>query len=200
MITIIDYGVGNLGSIRNMLHRISISSQVSKDPHVVAEAERIILPGIGAFDWAMSKLLETELPDILRERAAKGCPILGICLGAQLLTNKSEEGILPGLGLLAASCIKFNTLKISPLKVPHMGWNEVAIEPGHPIGEFHNLEESASILFRPFVSYGCGQKTCFGIDSIRKFFCFHFARSKCIGNSVPSREKSSLWDANLKKF
>ena len=147
MITIIDYGVGNLGSIQNMLHRIGISSQVSKDPYVVAQAERIILPGIGAFDSAMSKLLETELPDILRERAAKGYPILGICLGAQLLTNKSEEGILPGLGLLKASCIKFNALKISPLKVPHMGWNEVAIEPGHPIGEFYNLEDTPRFYF-----------------------------------------------------
>ncbi len=147
MITIIDYGVGNLGSIQNMLHRIGVPCKVSKNPNEVAKAERIILPGVGAFDAAMNRLLNTELPEVLHDRALKGHPILGICLGAQLLTNKSEEGILPGLGLLKASCIKFDPLAISPLKIPHMGWNEVFIESSNSILDFHDLEDPPRFYF-----------------------------------------------------
>jgi len=147
MITIIDYGVGNLGSIQNMLQRIGVPSRVTSIAEEVKKAERIILPGVGAFDAAMTKLGQTEIPDLLRERATKGYPILGICLGAQLLTSKSEEGTLPGLSLIEAHCIKFNASAIAPLKIPHMGWNEVSMLEGHPINKFSYLEMPPRFYF-----------------------------------------------------
>ncbi len=140
MVTIIDYGVGNLGSIQNMLQRIGVASLVTADPKQVEQAERIILPGIGAFDSAMTKLEQTELPSILRERSAAGIPLLGICLGAQLLTHGSEEGSRPGLGFIDAHCIKFNAQKIGSLKVPQMGWNEVIFQSTNTITDFMDME------------------------------------------------------------
>lgn len=124
MITIVDFGVGNLGSIRNMFKRIGVPAQVTSDLDKIALSTKLVLPGVGAFDNAMSRLCEGALRDLLdRKVLAEKVPILGVCLGMQLLTRGSEEGSMPGLGWIAA-----DTRRIpgSPgLKVPHMGWNVV---------------------------------------------------------------------------
>ncbi|MBP6793483.1 MAG: imidazole glycerol phosphate synthase subunit HisH [Saprospiraceae bacterium] len=127
MITIIDYKVGNLGSIRNMLKYIGVESMISASPDDVASAEKLILPGVGHFDYGMRKLHESGLVPMLNQRVLiDKVPILGICLGAQLFTEKSDEGVHPGLGWIKGSTIAFDTsLMDQKLKVPHMGWGEI---------------------------------------------------------------------------
>ena len=123
MITIIDYGMGNIGSIVNMLKKIGVKSQTTKSPTELLQAEKIILPGVGDFDNAMGKLNELGLSETIRQKAELGTPILGICLGMQLLGTSSDEGLLPGLDLIPAHIRKFQIM--GKLRVPHMGWNRV---------------------------------------------------------------------------
>lgn len=126
MITIIDYGMGNLGSIQNMFKRIGVPSEITGDKDKIRNAEKILLPGVGAFDAAMEKIEETQLKELLNKKVLEEkVPVLGICLGMQLLTKRSEEGRLPGLGWVDAQTIKFNFPANSALKIPHMGWNRV---------------------------------------------------------------------------
>jgi imidazole glycerol-phosphate synthase subunit HisH len=122
MITIVDYGMGNLGSIENMFKRIGVPAQISDDVASLERARKILLPGVGAFDSAMRRINESGLRGVLDHKALKErIPIMGICLGMQLLTRSSEEGQLPGLGWFAAETRRFpDNLG---LKVPHMGWN-----------------------------------------------------------------------------
>ncbi len=126
MITIIDYGMGNLGSVKNMFKRIGVESVVSSDISEISRADKILLPGVGAFDAAMRKIKESGFINILNEKALiQQIPIMGICLGMQLLTNKSEEGSLQGLGWIDAETVKFHFDKDSSNKIPHMGWNVI---------------------------------------------------------------------------
>jgi glutamine amidotransferase len=132
MITVIDYGMGNLGSIVNMGKKAGGQFQISGDPAVIAQAGKLILPGVGAFDQGMTNLRERGLIRVLNECVLeRRVPILGICLGVQLFTRRSEEGQLPGLGWIAGDTIRFQWPGATPqLKVPHMGWNSV--EPAKP--------------------------------------------------------------------
>jgi glutamine amidotransferase len=135
MITIVDYGVGNLGSIVNMLKKVGAKTQASSDPDVLRQAEKLILPGVGAFDAGMRKLNETGLVPVLNELVLeKKVPVIGLCLGMQLMTKRSEEGTEAGLGWVDAETVRF---KFGPenahLKVPHMGWNTLDIRRQHPL-------------------------------------------------------------------
>lgn len=126
MIAIIDYGMGNLGSVFNMLKRIKAEAKITSDPEIISKADKILLPGVGAFDSAVKKIKEIELWDLLNHRAnVEKIPVLGICLGMQLLTESSEEGKLEGFGWIPANTIKFKFEKELKLKIPHMGWNLV---------------------------------------------------------------------------
>ena len=126
MITIINYGMGNLGSVQNMLKRINVPCQITCDINEIEKATKILLPGVGAFDSAIAKIDELNLRKILTHKAkVEKIPFLGICLGMQLLTRSSEEGVLKGLDLVPAKTIKFNFKESEHLKVPHMGWNLV---------------------------------------------------------------------------
>lgn len=128
MITIIDYGLGNLGSVKNMLKRIKVPAQISSDIEEIRKAEKIILPGVGAFDAAMNKLKEQNLIEVLNDKALKDkVPIMGICLGMQLLVNASEEGVEVGLGWIPGKATKFTSVDRS-LKIPHMGWNYTTVQ------------------------------------------------------------------------
>lgn len=129
MIVIIDYGMGNVGSIFNMLKKIGSQATISADPDEIMKADKLILPGVGAFDQGMMNLTERNLIPILNSKIVDNrCPVLGICLGMQLLSNRSEEGQLPGLGWIASEAKKFKFhSETMSLKVPHMGWNEVRL-------------------------------------------------------------------------
>lgn len=124
MITVVDYGMGNLGSVHNMLKRIGAAATITGDAEAVYRAKKILLPGVGAFDNAMLRINTSGLREALDRKAmVERVPVLGICLGMQLLTRSSEEGRLQGLGWIAATTKRFPALP--GLKVPHMGWNVV---------------------------------------------------------------------------
>lgn len=126
MITIVDYGMGNLGSVFNMFKKIGVSSKITSDLDEIQKAEKILLPGVGSFDKAMIKINESGLRQVLDKKALEEkIPILGICLGMQLLTNRSEEGKEEGLKWIDAAAFKFQFEREQKLKVPHMGWNFV---------------------------------------------------------------------------
>lgn len=126
MITIIDYGMGNLGSIKNMFKYIGIEATIENDPDKIKNASKILLPGVGSFDTAMKKINESDLKEVLNEKALiEQVPVLGICLGMQLLTNSSEEGTLQGLGWIDAKTMSFKSRIETKYKIPHMGWNIV---------------------------------------------------------------------------
>lgn len=133
MTVIIDYGMGNVGSIANMLKKIGQSCQITADVDIVKKAERLILPGVGAFDNGMRNLEKLSIIDIIRQKVRDGTPLLGICLGMQLLSNQSEEGVLSGLELIDAETVKFKADEEHKLKVPHMGWNTVKVCSDHPL-------------------------------------------------------------------
>lgn len=133
MVGIINYGLGNLGSIQNMLKVIGEKSIISSNPEELDKCDKYILPGVGAFDAGMKKLSESGLDVYIREKANnEKKPILGICLGMQLLGRKSEEGTLPGLGLIPFDNIRFR-LDDTDLKVPHMGWDIVEFKQDNPL-------------------------------------------------------------------
>jgi glutamine amidotransferase len=125
MLVIIDYGVGNLASIVNMFKRVGVSAVVSGDPEKLRAATKLVLPGVGAFDPVMDKLRASGLMDELNRKVLdEGVPVLGMCVGMQMFGHGSEEGNLPGLGWLDATCQKFRQ-ETPSLRVPHMGWNNV---------------------------------------------------------------------------
>ncbi|MBX7046493.1 MAG: imidazole glycerol phosphate synthase subunit HisH [Ignavibacteria bacterium] len=146
MIYIINYGVGNLNSISNIIKKVGGESEIISDVSLLKQAKKIILPGVGAFDHAMKKLAEhgwtEELTDTVVNRKI---PTLGICLGMQMLCKKSEEGVLPGLGWIDAEVKKFNFPEGTNLKVPHMGWNQVHVKKENPL--IKNPEEEHRFYF-----------------------------------------------------
>lgn len=127
MVTIIDHGFANVGSVMNLCRKLEIEANLTSDPDAVAKAEILILPGVGSFDAGMGRLVEKQLDQAIHSAVAKGARLVGICLGMQLLFESSEEGVLPGLGIVAGRVVKFQT---TGLKVPHMGWNEVVPSGG----------------------------------------------------------------------
>lgn len=146
MISIVDYGMCNLGSIKNMLHKLGLESELVASPAAVAKARKIILPGVGAYDHGVSALRERGLVEPLRRSVLEhGVPILGICLGMQLLGSGSEEGSRAGLGMIQGACIRFRFPEGSPLRVPHMGWNEIV--PRRASGLLSGLDQGVRFYF-----------------------------------------------------
>ena len=133
MIAIIDYGLGNVGSIRNMLKVIGEKSVITCDKETIKSADKIILPGVGSFDTGMKNLHERGLCELLKKETAAGKPMLGICLGMQLLGKNSEEGTMDGLGLIPFTNIRFRFPQDTNLKIPHMGWDVVKFTQDSPL-------------------------------------------------------------------
>jgi glutamine amidotransferase len=145
MTTIINYNLGNPKSIKNMLSYLGIDAVISDDLNVLKTADRFILPGVGHFAHGMNQLNNLGFTDVIKEHAlTQQKPILGICLGMQLMTNFSEEGDVDGLGLIDAQTKKFQ-LQDKSLKIPHMGWNEVSWQKESPI--LNSLSEKPRYYF-----------------------------------------------------
>lgn len=130
-VSLIDYGLGNLGSVMNMLKRVGANSRLVKTADEIASSDRLILPGIGAFDTGMRLLDETGLTPAIKAFAATGRPVMGICLGMQLLLDSSEEGSSPGLGLISGRSLRIPDA--DGVRVPHMGWNRVELVRADPL-------------------------------------------------------------------
>lgn len=134
MIAVINYGLGNLTSIQNMFRRLGIETQITLDREQIRKADRLLLPGVGHFKKGMENLYNSGLIELLNEEVLdKKKPILGICLGAQLMTKHSEEGDIDGLGWVDAQTVRFDTSKLGPLKVPHMGWSDIELTDESPL-------------------------------------------------------------------
>lgn len=132
MIVVVDYGVGNIASVLNMLKKVGAKAKASNNREDIEQADKLILPGVGAFDAGMQTLRSSGLINVLNEQVLnKRKPVMGVCLGSQMLGNGSEEGIEPGLGWVDMDIVRFE--KRDGRKVPHMGWNEVSPQVQHPI-------------------------------------------------------------------
>jgi glutamine amidotransferase len=134
MVTIVDYGMGNLGSVKNMLKKVGSSCTVSLTKDDIIKADKLILPGVGSFDQGIKNLKSLGYYDLIKEKVlSDNTPILGVCLGMQLLTNGSDEGVEEGFGFVNAYAHKFSFDSSSKLKTPHMGWNVAEIKKTSPI-------------------------------------------------------------------
>lgn len=141
MITIIDYGVGNITSLRNAFAALEVPVTVSQDRREIAAAEKLVLPGVGAFAPAMQRLRELSLDQIILEKSRQHTPLLGICLGMQLLfTTGYEQGQWPGLNLISGQVRRFENVD----KIPHMGWNQVQ---AHPVALFSAIRPMPYFYF-----------------------------------------------------
>jgi glutamine amidotransferase len=158
MNVIIDYGMGNLGSILNMLKKIGAGAVVSSDISEIEKADKLILPGVGAFDSGMKNLTDHGLIPVLNDRVIKErTPLLGICLGMQLFTKRSEEGKLEGMGWFDAETVRFNfDDEESKLKIPHMGWNYIKVEKENNL--FKNTDGDSRFYFVHSYHVVCNQK------------------------------------------
>lgn len=146
MIAIVDYGVGNLFSLTSSFAAIGIEAVATSDPDVISRAERIVLPGVGAFADARAKLRETGLDEVVIREARVGKPLLGICLGMQLLLEKSlEYGEHPGLGLIPGTVRPIADVIPKDLKIPHIGWNALSFPQPHPL--FADVKEGDHVYF-----------------------------------------------------
>jgi glutamine amidotransferase len=157
MITIIDYGVGNINAFVNVYKRLNIPVQTAKTSDNLKEATKLILPGVGHFDHAMSELVRSGMREMLDEMVMhKNIPVIGICVGMQMMATSSEEGSLSGLGWINASVKRFDESKIDQItKLPHMGWNEVVPVKTHPL--FEGLENKALFYFLHSYYFQCNE-------------------------------------------
>src|SRR5262245_54082756 len=132
MITIVDYNAGNLRSVKRACDAVNVEAVLAHDAETLLQAKKVIFPGVGAARSAMELLERTKMADALRKLVASGVPVLGICLGAQLILERSEEGDVACLGLLPGQVRRFRPTDAA-LKVPHMGWNAVELAKPHPL-------------------------------------------------------------------
>ncbi len=183
MITIVDYKAGNLTSVRLALKAIGVSAVVTNSPEKIASAGRIIFPGVGHFGSATSNLSELNLVEPLRERAKSGVPFLGICLGAQIILDRSEEdGRAAGLGIIPGAARLFRP-RFAGCKVPQMGWNSVLQQRQHPV--FRDIPEGSEFYF--IHSYYPAPMVATDVLAVTNYADVTFASAICRDNVVATQ-------------
>ena len=205
MITIVDYNAGNIKSVQRACNEIGVQSQITQDPEVVLDSERVIFPGVGAAASAMETLTKTGLDDALRKAVAKKIPVLGICIGAQIILEKSEESDVKCLGIIPGATVRFN-LNDPSLKIPHMGWNGVKTVQQHPL--LDGIVEGDEFYFvHSYFPQPADPKYVYAVAEYEKEFCcalgmdnlfatqFHPEKSGRFGLSL--LERFSKWDGKV---
>lgn len=157
MITIIDYGVGNINAFVNVYKRVNVPVRIAKTATDLEGAQKLILPGVGHFDHAMSELIKSGMREKLDELVMKEkIPVIGICVGMQMMGNSSDEGVMEGLKWIDASVKKFDETKIQQItRLPHMGWNDVYPVVSNPL--FEGLEKDALFYFLHSYYFECNK-------------------------------------------
>lgn len=196
MITIVDYKTGNLGSIKNMLKRIGEPSIITGDVDEIRNSSKIILPGVGSFDAGVQKLKDSGIWDILNVKVLESnTPILGICLGAQLMTQGSEEGQIDGFGWVEAKTVKFKIDQESKLKVPNMGWNYIKKEKDSLL--FKDMVDNPRFYFVHSFHFDFEDKSQVLSTSVYSYkFCSSFEKKNVLGVQFHP-EKSHRFGMNL---
>lgn len=199
MIHIVNYGLGNVQAFANMYKRLGIGTCLASNADVLAQAERIILPGVGAFDHAVTLLDQSGMRPVLEHLVVeKKVPVLGICVGMQILADGSDEGELPGLGWVPGRVRSFASNAASaPLPLPHMGWNDV--RPVNASGLFQNLETDARFYFLHSFYF---EPTAADATLATAHYGLHFSCSVRAGNVFGVQchpEKSHHWGAQMLK-
>lgn len=201
MIAVIDYGVGNLFSLCRSLDAIGQEAVVSGDPAVLHQADRLILPGVGAFADAAEKLRQTGLDAVLQAEAARGKPLLGICLGMQLLFEESYEfGRCAGLGLIPGKVVPMEGVIPADYKIPHIGWNALLFPKGtrHPL--LQSVQEGACVYFvHSFWADQCGD-ACIATTEYGAKLTAAVARGKVMGCQFHPEKSGEIGLSILKTF
>lgn len=197
-ITIINYGMGNIRSISNMLNWLNLSSIVTDQPEKILKATKLILPGVGAFDSAVNNLKQYKLWEAIQHTVIiKQIPILGICLGMQLMTNKSEEGEEAGFGWINGETKKFKANK--QFRVPHMGWNNVY--PLKPSNYFVNFHDECKFYFVHSYYVECHQQQDqMAVSNYGISFTSAFQKDNILGVQFHPEKSHSYGMAFLKHF
>lgn len=154
MIRVVDYGVGNIQAFLNMFKRLGLPAERARTPQELQDAQRLILPGVGAFDTAMRKLNDSGLREPLEQLVQQQVPVLGVCVGMQMLAGGSDEGVLPGLAWIPGRVRAFADQSASAsLPMPHMGWNDLQVQGGHPL--FRDFEPAPRFYFLHSYYFEC---------------------------------------------
>ena len=181
MALIIDYGAGNIASVSNMISYLGKKSVITSNYEEIENAEKIILPGVGSFDFGINALAKKNLIELLKKKISEEkIPVLGICLGMQLFCKESEEGTTSGLGIVDATVKRFRFDKHSELKVPHMGWNTVSISKKNDL--FKKLEKKNRFYFvHSFYVSPNNNELAIGNSNYGSNFCAAYQKDNLFG-------------------
>ena len=195
MITLVDYGLGNIHAFANIYKNLGIACSIARDAEELSRASRLVLPGVGAFDWAMQRLETSGLRPVLDDLVLnQHLPVLGICVGMQMMANCSEEGSLPGLGWIPGEVKRFDeSLLSSKTSLPHMGWNDIAPKE-HPL--FANISDPRFYFLHSYFFQPCSTSLVLAEAEYGENFAAAVCREHVIGVQFHP-EKSHHWGIQL---
>lgn len=197
MITIVDYGMGNIGSVANMIRHVGGESRITPDPAAVAKADKLILPGVGHFDAGMSALRGTGLDEAVKAAARRGAALLGICLGMQLLLEGSEEGVAKGLDLVPGRAHRFAL--DGRLRVPHMGWARV--QPVRPSRLFElDADEQRFYFVHSYHTHCGGAEDVVALTEYGQTFVSAYERDNIMGVQFHPEKSHKFGMALFRRF
>lgn len=197
-LTIVDYNGGNLRSVQRACHAVGIDSDFTQDPDAVRRAERLIFPGVGNAQTAMETLIRLGLDAALREALARGTPVLGICVGAQLILESSEESAIPCLGLLPGKTVRFS-LPDPTLKIPHIGWNEVRAARSHAL--LAGLEPGDEFYFvHSYFPKPANESDVYAVADYGGKFCCALGRDNLFATQFHPEKSGRVGLALLERF
>lgn len=196
MIAIVDYGVGNIRAFANIYRRLGLPAEPATTAEALRAADKIILPGVGAFDWAMHRLNDSGMREALDQKVlGEATPVLGVCVGMQMMAHSSEEGALPGLGWIDAEVVRFRPGDANEARhLPHMGWNDAA--PSEPDSLFRGIVEPRYYFLHSYYVAPASEATVLA----RTHYGIHFASAVRSGHIFGTQfhpEKSHDWGVSL---